>query len=187
MDATELKVILDKHQKWINNENGGERANLSGANLRDADLRGADLYSANLRDADLIGANLIGANLSRANLSRAYLIGANLSRANLSGAYLIGANLSGAYLIGANLSRANLSGADLWGANGIVSFGPIGKEKHIGYAWLDKDDHAVIMLGCHVGNIKDTVTAIWAKYGVRSSYEAVVRACVRELEGQVKK
>ena len=45
------------------------RADLSGANLRGADLRRADLSGANLRGADLSGANLSGANLSDADLS----------------------------------------------------------------------------------------------------------------------
>jgi len=37
----ELKEILEKHRLWINNEKGGECAN-----LRCADLRGADLHGA---------------------------------------------------------------------------------------------------------------------------------------------
>ena len=48
MNATDLKTILDKHNKWLNNEEGGECAD-----LRDADLRDADLLGADLRDADL--------------------------------------------------------------------------------------------------------------------------------------
>jgi uncharacterized protein YjbI with pentapeptide repeats len=89
-----LGIILDNHAKWLRGD-GGERANLS-----DADLRRADLRRANLSDADLRGANLRGA--------------------NLSGACLRGANLRGANLSGANLSRANLSGANLSGANGLL-------------------------------------------------------------------
>lgn len=34
----ELKDILDKHGKWLRNEEGGERANLSYANLSYANL-----------------------------------------------------------------------------------------------------------------------------------------------------
>ena len=71
-----IKEILEKHKKWLNAEDGGERANLSGADLRDTNLRGA-----NLRGADLSGANLRGADLSCANLS-----GADLSCADLSDA-----------------------------------------------------------------------------------------------------
>ena len=44
----ELKDILDKHGKWLRNEEGGERADLSSADLRSADLSWADLRSADL-------------------------------------------------------------------------------------------------------------------------------------------
>ena len=104
MDAKKLKDILDKHLKWLRGEDGGERANLSGA-----DLSGADLYGANLSGADLSGAILYGANLS----------GANLSGADLSGAILYGASLYGANLSGADLSGAILYGASLYGASYI--------------------------------------------------------------------
>ena len=50
-----------------------------GADLRDANLRGANLRDADLRDADLRGANLYGANLRDANLRGANLYGANLT------------------------------------------------------------------------------------------------------------
>ena len=74
----ELKEILDKHSKWLRNEPGGERANLSGADLTRAYLSGADLTRAyltraDLTRADLTRANLSGADLSGADLTRAYL------------------------------------------------------------------------------------------------------------------
>jgi len=100
----QLAEILSKHKSWLDDEDGGERANLSSANLSGANLGGANLSSANLSDAYLRGAYLRGANLSSANLS-----GANLGGANLSDAYLRGANLSGAYLSGV---------AELWGVSG---------------------------------------------------------------------
>lgn len=56
MKADELKEILKKHKMWINDEDGGERANLRGADLRGANLRIAHLYGANLYKADLRGA-----------------------------------------------------------------------------------------------------------------------------------
>ena len=87
-------------------------ADLGGANLRGAELEGADLGGANLRGAELEGANLRGANLGGANLEDA-----NLGSANLRGADLISANLRGANLGGADLISANLRGADLRGAD----------------------------------------------------------------------
>ncbi|EIX0428128.1 pentapeptide repeat-containing protein [Salmonella enterica] len=64
-----------------------------GADLCDANLRGADLRDANLCDANLRGANLRDANLCDANLRGANLRGANLYGANLRGANLYGADL----------------------------------------------------------------------------------------------
>lgn len=38
-----LNTILDKHKKWLGCEESGERADLSGADLKYAHLEGADL------------------------------------------------------------------------------------------------------------------------------------------------
>jgi uncharacterized protein YjbI with pentapeptide repeats len=103
-------------------------ANLSRADLRDADLRradlsradlrGADLTCADLRGADLRDANLRGADLSHADLRGADLRDADLRDADLRDAYLFGADLRDADLRDADLRDANLSHADLRGANG---------------------------------------------------------------------
>ena len=89
----DLKQILELHKKWLNDEDGGKRANLRGAYLSSADLSGADLRGADLRGADLRGAYL-------------------------RSAYLSGADLRGAYLSGADLRGADLRGADLWDVTG---------------------------------------------------------------------
>ena len=73
MTKQELQEILKLHQKWLDGEEGGQRANLQEANLREADLQ-----EANLQEANLWGANLRGANLQGANLREADLWGANL-------------------------------------------------------------------------------------------------------------
>ena len=96
MTKEKLKNVLELHEKWLNNENGGVSANLWGANLREANLRGANLREADLWGANLLGANLRGANLREADLREADLRGANLWGANLRGANLWGANLLGA-------------------------------------------------------------------------------------------
>ena len=85
---TELKAIIYKHAKWARGEDGGECADLYGADLRSADLCSADLRSANLRGADLCSADLRSANLCDADLR-----GADLRSANLRGADLYGADL----------------------------------------------------------------------------------------------
>ena len=96
--------------------------NLSGADLRGANLSRANLLGTNLAVANLSGANLFradlnGVNLNGVNLSEAKLRGTNLNGADLSEADLRGAKLNGAKLIGANLNGADLSEADLRGAN----------------------------------------------------------------------
>jgi Pentapeptide repeats (8 copies) len=70
------------------------RANLSGQDLSEDDLRFANLQHANLSDAMLIDAHLEGADLTGANLTNAYMFFAHLD--------------------GADLSSANLSGAPYW-------------------------------------------------------------------------
>ena len=121
--------------------------------------------------ANLYGANLSEANLSRADLSGAYLYGANLTRADLTRA-----NLSGA-----NLSRANLSGADLSGAVGVVSFGPIGNDRRIGYA-VRHSRYVMVKLGCFWGTEEEALAAIAKKYGPRSKYASLVRAACATLK-----
>ena len=43
ISAEKLQEIIKSHGRWLRNEEGGERANLSDANLSGAYLRGADL------------------------------------------------------------------------------------------------------------------------------------------------
>lgn len=52
----QLKEILEKHKKWVFGEDGGERADLTGAQLIGADLNGARLNGADLTGAWLTGA-----------------------------------------------------------------------------------------------------------------------------------
>ncbi|EAV0620107.1 pentapeptide repeat-containing protein [Salmonella enterica] len=118
MNSADLSKILEEHKVWITSmRESGSRADLRGANLYDANLRGANLCGADLRGADLYDANLCGANLRGANLRGADLYDANLCGANLRGANLYDANLCGANLCGADLRGANLCGADLYDAN----------------------------------------------------------------------
>ena len=107
MEKEKLDKILENHKLWLNGE-GGECANLRGADLRYANLYNIDLRCANLNSADLNSADLRCANLRGTNLS-----GANLNSANLSGASLYNANLSGASLYNANLYSSNLNNANL--------------------------------------------------------------------------
>lgn len=125
-----LEKILDKHKMWLEDKEGGERADsrytdlsgvdLTGADLRYANLRGVDLRYANLSDADLRKADLsdtdlINAGLRDANLRNANLRNANLRNTDLRCVDLINADLRCTDLRGANLREADLRGADLIG------------------------------------------------------------------------
>lgn len=91
MKIKEIKEILEKHEKWLNCEEGGKRADFSEADLCGANLSGVNLSSANFRGANLYGvdfsgANLYGVDFSGADLCEAYLENAELRRVNFSGA-----------------------------------------------------------------------------------------------------
>lgn len=79
-----IEAVLDSHAKWLAGEDGGRRADLSGANLRGVDLSDAILRGAILRGADLSDADLSGADVSDTDLTGANMSGTILSRENLS-------------------------------------------------------------------------------------------------------
>ena len=58
MTQENLNIILDKHLKWLNNEEGGERVSLININLTNADLTNADLTNADLRRVNLTDAKI---------------------------------------------------------------------------------------------------------------------------------
>jgi hypothetical protein len=93
------------------------RADLSGANLCEANIEGAKLSVANLSMADLRRANLRNADLTLADLGEASVKSANLSGACLRAADLRKTDLKGAHLIEADMRKAELRSADLTGAN----------------------------------------------------------------------
>ncbi|MEM9428409.1 MAG: pentapeptide repeat-containing protein [Pseudomonadota bacterium] len=117
---------------------GGDRCNLSGANLArvifsDAQLEGADLSAAQMQHADFLRARMPGADLHRTRMEGALLAGAQLhgaifaraqldaanfntaqmGRVNLGGARLEGAVFTGAFLNGSSFSHAWMQGAFL--------------------------------------------------------------------------
>jgi uncharacterized protein YjbI with pentapeptide repeats len=98
----------------------GDRADLSGIDLRNANLRRAniefvDLVDANCDDADLSKASLRRTDLSRAHLSRASLYEADFYQANLSGAILRDTNLVRARLVDTDLRGATLENCTVYG------------------------------------------------------------------------
>ena len=72
--------------------------------FRNVDLTGANLRYANLSDCDFKNVNLTGANLMYANLSKS-----NFIKTNLTGANLMYADLSETFFCSSNLTNANIS------------------------------------------------------------------------------
>ena len=91
MTQEKLREILDKHSKWLNGEDSGERADLSDAILNNTDLRYRDLGSSDLSNFDLSFTTLRYVNLSNSDLSNS-----DLSFSDLLGADLRGADLTNA-------------------------------------------------------------------------------------------
>jgi uncharacterized protein YjbI with pentapeptide repeats len=92
-------------------------ADLSYADMREANLYRGILERARLKYANLQGATLLWANLSEADLWCAKLQRAELAYVDLRGAQLGSADLRGAILWDANLQDADLSDANLQGAD----------------------------------------------------------------------
>ena len=133
-----LNEILENHNHWLRRDVkgwGSMRANLSRANLSDADLRYANLSRTNLTGANLSDADLRYANLGGANLRYADICRANLIDANLGGARLRHANLGDA-----NLGCANLDDADLRNAKNIpyIPLACPSEGSFIGWKKIDK-------------------------------------------------
>jgi len=89
---------------------------LTGANLREADIRHVDFSDATLNRANLSDAWAKNARFNRAQLCGALLLLAQLQGASLFNAQLQGTQLQNAQLQAASLDRAQLQGASLDGA-----------------------------------------------------------------------
>lgn len=64
----ELAKKIELHQKWLNDEEGGERLELVRYNLSHGNLSGSNLVYSNLCNSNLSGSNLSGSHLSGSDL-----------------------------------------------------------------------------------------------------------------------
>jgi len=86
-------------------------------NFSRADLSGAEIFDANLEGLEFVGADLSNSDLTHCNLRGADLTKAKLVKSRLWNADLTGANLSEADLTGSDLSNACLYNTKLWHAD----------------------------------------------------------------------
>ena len=94
----ELKYILDNHKKWLNNEDGGERADLRGSDLRGSDLRWSDLRWSDLRGSDLRWSDLSWSDLRWSDLSGSDLSGSKIDDKLLAKFFPIACPESGSFI-----------------------------------------------------------------------------------------
>ena len=122
MEMIELKNILALHKKWLNEEEGGERADLHGADLNgicldNVDFRNANLRCVNFRNAIITNSDFRCADLYGADFCHAFLQGSDFASANLKNANFVEANLYGADFLNADLTGACLGEANLKGVD----------------------------------------------------------------------
>ena len=117
-----IKNILALHKKWLNEEEGGERADLHGADLDgvcldNIDFRNANLKCASFRGAVITNSDFRSADLYGADFRGAFLQGSDFASANLKNADFTWANLCDADFLNADLMGADLGEADIKGVD----------------------------------------------------------------------
>lgn len=120
MTQTELNILLEKHGKWLRNEDGGEQADLAGADLSFLDLSGREINYIVIDHA-----RFFSANLENCRMSHVFGRPADFSYANLRGAKIIDSalelsifhrcDLRDAEIVGGCFDYANFSCADVRG------------------------------------------------------------------------
>ena len=93
LSQEELNIILDKHKKYLQGEEGAKKAYLSNKDCSGLDFSNNDLSYISLINCDLTKANLSDCDLTGAFFEEADLTGVISKNANLTGIILKNANL----------------------------------------------------------------------------------------------
>ena len=132
LSQQELDEVLDKHEKFVNNQRDGERAQSGMHDLSHLDMAGKNLSRAELTGGILNYYNLSGAMMNDEDMRDGVLLksaaeGGDLTpivhdeaSAGMEKTTLKGADMTWAKLIRANLTKANLVGVMLSGVT--ISF-----------------------------------------------------------------
>jgi hypothetical protein len=155
MTENELFEIIEKHKRWLDNEDGGEmatlqNADLSGLRLDHVDLQGVNFINANLQNIHIEASNFRHANFSGANLGHAFISKSDFSCVNfqhtiLKNVIAFHANFHEADFRYANLQNSYLRGNDFTGANLDYSAVPL---CHDGFGWIT-DNRIMAQLAYH--------------------------------------
>lgn len=91
----ELNNLISQHEDWLRNGEIGRRPSFSDLNLSGLELKRANLYHSDFKRSNLTGCNFRYSNLSKADFSSANLSKANLKETNLFHANLYKSALNG--------------------------------------------------------------------------------------------
>lgn len=161
MEMIELKNILALHKKWLNEEEGGERADLHGADLNgicldNVDFRNANLKCASFRGAVITNSDFRSADLYGADFRGAFLQGSDFASANLKNANFTYVNLCDADFLNADLMGADLGEADIKGVDFDYSCLPLwcgSLEAHFDDKQLKQIAYHLVKAGLHSKNV----------------------------------
>lgn len=122
-----LDVILMRHKLWIDGKDGGVRADLTGANLNNADLTDVDfrraildkasLCGAKIEYADMRGVSLISAYIERAEIRNTYLTNSMLCDASMVDVFMRGCYMSSANMKHVQITDTVIKSTDFWHVN----------------------------------------------------------------------
>ena len=110
LSQQELDEVLDKHEKFVNKQRDGERAQLGMHDLSYLDMAGRNLSRAELTGGIPNYCNLEGAVMKNMDMEGADFWETDLRYADLSGSLLIDADLTDADLRGTNLNDTDIRG-----------------------------------------------------------------------------
>ncbi|HAA11434.1 MAG TPA: hypothetical protein DCE41_06915 [Cytophagales bacterium] len=111
INKRQLMKVLDRHEAWLRDEPGGERANLSGYLLHRRDFTRRNLSHVQFLASDLSGsdftkATLCQASFYRATLKKVHFQGADLTQADLAEVDARGSSFDFARLEDTNFAKA---------------------------------------------------------------------------------
>lgn len=91
MKRKEFDEMMRLHEIWLNGEEGGRRAIMQGADLRNvnmnrADMRGVNMQRANMLHADMQYVNIQCAKMQHADMRHADMRSAEMQRTDMRGA-----------------------------------------------------------------------------------------------------
>jgi len=113
MTQEELDEILLLHKKFLNNEEGGQRADLSYQDLFGLNLTQTTLDEANCAGTNFFGVDVAGVSFQGADLAGACFKDCSLRRCNFLGANLHKSDLRNTFMYLTRFDLADLSEADL--------------------------------------------------------------------------